>query len=54
MKMKQKLHESTQGKPTSTPSKGSVKAASKEQDYILIDPKEYENLKNNYNFLFNL
>jgi len=34
MKMKQKLHESTEGK-----------AASKEQDYMLIDPKEYEKLK---------
>ena len=46
MKMKQKLHESTQGRPASTPSKASVKGASKEQDYVLIDPKEYENLKN--------
>jgi len=46
MKMKQKLHESTQGKPVSTPTKGSVKAASKEQDFIHIDLKEYENLKN--------
>ena len=35
MKMKQKLHESTEGK-----------ASSKEQDYIMIDPKEYEKLKN--------
>ena len=45
MKMKQKLHESTQGKPASTTTKGSFKAASKEQDYVHIDPKEYEKLK---------